>query len=276
MSAILPLNALRWLVRDTFRQAFASAASWLLLAGSLACIIGCLVAPLDGPAAVYGVQQELAGWAVHVVGLLLALVLTAGMLPAFLDPHAASVLLAKPVGRATLLAGKFVGVLAFVAVHASLLVGGAWLVLAARSGVWDATFLLCAPLLVLHFAVFFSFSAMLASATRNTAVCVFGTVLFWLMCWAMNFGRHAAMASLDPHLLSPAFGWTIDAAYWILPKPLDFQLALANRTDHDGLMGLNHVTERAAWSSALSVLASALCGVVLLAVAAYDFVTAEY
>ena len=129
---------------------------------------------------------------------------------------------------------------------------------------------------MLHFAVFFSFSAMLASATRNTAACVFGTVLFWMLCWAMNFGRHAAMSSLDPHILSPAFGWTIDAAYWVLPKPLDFQLALAGRTGHDGLMGLNHVTERGVWSPALSVLASALCGVVLLGVAAYDFVTAEY
>ena len=222
MTAILPQQALHWLVRDTFRQAFRSAASWLLLVGSAACIIGCLIAPLDGPTAVDALQQQLAGWAVHVVGLLLALVLTAGMLPAFLDPHSASVLLAKPVGRATLLAGKVVGVLAFVAVHASILVGGAWMVLAARSGDWNATFLLCAPLLVLHFAVFYSFSAMLASATRNTAACVFGTVLFWMLCWAMNFGRHAAMSSLDPHILSPVFGWTIDAAYWVLPKPLDF------------------------------------------------------
>ena len=125
---------MRWLIHDTFRHAFRSAASGLLLVGSAACIIGCLIAPLDGPTAVYALQQQLAGWAVHVVGLLLALVLTAGMLPAFLDPHSASVLLAKPVGRATLLAGKFVGVLAFVAVHASILVGGVWLVLAARSG----------------------------------------------------------------------------------------------------------------------------------------------
>jgi hypothetical protein len=272
MSVILSLQALRWLISDTFRQAITSAASWLLLGGSVVCVVGCLVAPLDGPAAVLALQQQLAGWAIHVVGLLLVLVLTAGMLPTFLDPYSASVLLAKPVGRATLLAGKFLGVLAFVAVHAAVFVAGAWLVLSARSGVWNAAFLLCAPLMVLHFAVFFSFSAMLASATRNTAACVFGTVLFWLLCWAMNFGRHAAMATLDPHILSPAFGWTIDAAYWILPKPLDFQLALADRTGHDGLMGLN----RAAWSPALSLLASALCGIVLLGVAAYDFVTAEY
>jgi ABC-type transport system involved in multi-copper enzyme maturation permease subunit len=262
MSAIASLRAVTWLVRDTARQALASGASWLMLAGSAVCVAACVVAPLDGSAGVRSLQQQLASWAVHAVGLLLALVLTAGMLPSFLEPHRASVLLAKPVARWALLAGKFLGVLAFVALHATFFVVGVWLVLGVRAGAWDPTFLLCAPLLVLHFAVFFSFSVMLAVVTRNTAASVFGTVLFWLLCWAMNFGRHAAMGTLDPHVLSPAFGWTVDAAYWVLPKPLDFQTALTGGPHGEGL--------------GLSLLASALSGAGLLAVAAYDFVMTDY
>jgi hypothetical protein len=99
---------------------------------------------------------------------------------------------------------------------------------------------------------------MLATATRSTAVCAFGTVLFWLLCWGMNFGRHAAIGVLGPHTVSPAFAWIVDAGYWVLPKPLDFQMALAGG------------------APALSLLASALVGVALLGVAAYDFGTAEY
>ena len=83
-------------------------------------------------------------------------------------------LLAKPVPRWLLLAGKFVGVLAFVALQGSLFVGGTWLALGVRTGVWDAAYFLCVPLLLLHFAVFFSFSAMLAVATRSTVACVLG------------------------------------------------------------------------------------------------------
>ena len=271
MTAIASSRAVAWLVRDTFRQALASWASWLMLAGSAACAAYCLIAPVDGAAGVYALERQLAGWAVHVIGLLLALVATAGMLPAFLDPQRAAVLLAKPVSRQALLAGKVLGVLAFVAFHASLLVGGPWLALAVRGGAWDPAFLLCVPLLVLHFAVFFSFSVMLAVATRNTAACVFGTVLFWLLCWAMNFGRHAALGTLDPHVVSPAFSWVVDSAYWVLPKPLDFQLALSDGT-HGEVLGLGRVT----WSPALSLLASALCGAGLLAAAAYDFAAAEY
>jgi ABC-type transport system involved in multi-copper enzyme maturation permease subunit len=257
MSFAASLRVLGWLVRDTLRQALPSAASWLLLAGSAAGVVACLVAPLDGPAAVYALQAQLAGWAAHVAALPLALILTAGMLPGFLAPHTATLLLAKPTPRWLLLAGKVLGVVAFVAAHAVVFVGGAWLALAARGRVWDPTFLLCAPLLVLHFAVFFSFSAVLASATRNAAACAFGTLAFWLLCWAMNFGRQAALGALGAP--SPALGWVTEAAYWVLPKPLDFQLALSGGA-----------------RPGLSLLASALAGVALLAVAAYDFGTAEY
>jgi hypothetical protein len=269
---------LGWLVRDTLRQALRSGGSWLMLAGAAACIVLCLAAPLHGPADAYALEQQLAVWAVHGAGLLIALTATAGMLPAFLAPHAASVMLAKPAPRWLLLTGKYLGVIAFVGCHAILLVGGSWLALAARTGAWEPTYLLCAPLVLLHFAVFFGFSAMLASATRNTAVCAFGTVLFWLLCWAMNFGRHAAIGVLGPHTVSPAFGWLIDSGYWLLPKPLDFQLALADGAhgDWSQVLGLGRVVERGAWSPVLSLLASGLGGLALLGAAIYDFGTAEY
>ena len=131
MTAIASLRAVAWLVRDTFRQALASGSSWLMLAGSAACVALCLAAPLDGPAGAYALEQQLAGWAVHVVGLLLALVVTAGNATQLSSTRTGPpVLLAKPVSRRALLAGKVLGVLAFVAFHAALFVGGAWLALA--------------------------------------------------------------------------------------------------------------------------------------------------
>src|SRR5437764_1178461 len=83
---------------------------------------------------------------------------------------AVSVLLAKPTPRWMLLAGKYVGVLAFVLVHAMLFVGGTWLAIGVRTQVWDASYLYAIPLLLLHFAVFFSVSLLLAVCTRSTVV----------------------------------------------------------------------------------------------------------
>ena len=145
----------------------------------------------DIPAAVHFFQLILAAGVADTLGLLLTLIWTAGFLPGFLAPQSLAVLLAKPVPRWTLLAGKYIGVLAFVLAQAVYFVGGTWLALGLRTSVWDPTYLLCIPLLLLQFAVFFGFSLLLAVCCRSTVVCVFGSIAFWAICWAINFGRHA-------------------------------------------------------------------------------------
>jgi len=178
----------------------------------------------DVRSAVHFFQLILAAGVADTLGLLLTLIWTAGFLPGFLAPQAVAVLLAKPVPRWMLLAGKYLGVLAFVFVQAVLFVGGTWLALALRTGIWDAAYLLSIPLLLLQFSVFFGFSLLLAVCFRSTVVCVFGSIAFWGICWAMNFGRHAVMASealAACGKFSTAAIRMADIGYWILPKPVD-------------------------------------------------------
>jgi ABC-type transport system involved in multi-copper enzyme maturation permease subunit len=304
MTFCIMLSTLRWLIRDTFRQSLSSGVYWLMLAISLIGVASCLTvtiipADADGPArldlafgtlqvsldqglpvAVRTLEAYLAGWVGDGLGLLLALMWTAGFLPSFLDVSTAAVLLVKPVPRWLLLAGKCLGVLAFVAVQYVLLVGGTWLALGLRTGIWDPAYLLCIPLLLLHFAIFFSFSAMLATATRSPVACVFGSILFWLLCWAMNFGRHALV--LLPELQAAASGLshTVELGYWLLPKPLDGHLMLLGGLQDDPalyrILDTRALREHGAWQPLASLFASCVCALVLLALAAYDFVTAEY
>jgi hypothetical protein len=304
MTLFAALPAVRWLVRDTFRQSRASGAFWLMLAVTCASVALCLTATVvtdgaDDPGrldlafgavqvsldrgpdvAVRGLEARLAGWVADGAGFVLALMWTAGFLPSFLEAGTAAVLLAKPVPRWGLLAGKCLGVLAFVAVQDGLFVGGTWLALGLRTGVWDPTYLLCLPLLLLHFAVFFSFSAMLATATRVPAACVFGSILFWLSCWAMNLGRHCFVALSDLRDAAGGLGHTVELGYWLLPKPLDFHLILLGTLGEDQVLGrvldVRALAAHGAWQPAASVLASCACALVLLALAAYEFVTAEY
>jgi ABC-type transport system involved in multi-copper enzyme maturation permease subunit len=298
------LSTLRWLVRDTFRQSLGSGVFWLMLAISLAGVASCLTVTIipgvgDDPArldlafgtmqvaldsglpvAVRTLEAYLAGWVGDGLGLLLALMWTAGFLPAFLDVSTAAVLLVKPVPRWLLLAGKCLGVLAFVAVQDGLLVGGTWLALGLRTGVWDPAYLWCIPLLLLHFAIFFSFSAMLATATRSPVACVFGSILFWLLCWAMNFGRHSLVLLPELQAAASGLGHTVELGYWLLPKPLDGHLILLGGLQDDPalsrILDTRALRERGAWQPLASLLASCTCAAVLLALAAYDFVTAEY
>ena len=326
------LFAVRWLVRDTFRQALASGVFWLMLGVTGICTAVCLsVGTVNLPLkeadserypaseakklpaekvkesgldviengkitlgfgavripwnryrddAVRFLQMVLLGLVADTGGILLALVWTAGFLPTFLEPGAVSVLLAKPVPRWSLLAGKFLGVLIFVAFQAFVFVAAVWLALALRTGVWDATCFLAVPVLLLHFAVFFSFSVLLAVTTRSTVACVFGSLLFWLVCLGMNLGRHTVLTVPELQNLSPAFSFLVDAGYWMLPKPADMGVllvdALQASREFSQHFDLGALESKGAWHPLGSLLASVAFAVVMLGVAAREFVTQDY
>jgi len=277
------LTSIWWLIRDTFRQALASGIFWLMLAVSALCMLWCLFVPPAGSdpgPAVRNQQLRLVGWVADMAGLALALVWTGGFLPTFLDASAVAVLLAKPLPRWALLTGKYVGVLAFIAFQAIVFVTATWLALGLRTGVWDLAYFLCVPILLLHFAIFFSFSAMLAVATRSTAACTFGSLLFWMLCWGMNLGRDQFLVLPDIQGLTPLFGRTIEIGYWVLPKPLDFHFLLQETLRADNVFApiveLGALEKHGGWLPGWSLLSSSLFGLVMLGVAAYDFLSADY
>lgn len=184
--------------------------------------------------AVRWIQLILASFIADTLGLLLALIWTAAFLPTFLDPSAVTVLLAKPVPRWSLLMGKVIGVLVFVAFQALVFVGGTWIALALRTGVWDPTYLWCIPVLVLHFAVFFSFSCMLAVWTRSTIVAVVGSLLFWAVCWGMNYGRHSVLALPLPRGEATTVARAATAVGLAAPGRLPAAVGAISATHSDG------------------------------------------
>jgi hypothetical protein len=333
MNLSAAIYAMKWLVRDTFRQAQASGVSWVMLAVSAVCILFCLSvsvqAPLslqhagepaefvsgndpsfdharaagkgvdvaggemtmafgavrlplarDGRDGVRFLQLILAGGVADALGVLLALVWTAGFLPTFLEPAAASVLLAKPAPRWSLLAGKYLGVMTFVAFQALVFVGGTWAALGLRTGVWDMAYLLSVPLLLVHFAVFFSVSAVLAVCTRSTVACVIGSVLFWLLCWGMNYGRHLVTGLPDVQQVQGSLGWLVEGGYWALPKPADLSLILFDALDagrHFGKgLALQNVQAHGQFHPGWSVVSSLAFTAAMLYVAGRRFVTTDY
>jgi ABC-2 family transporter protein len=204
-----------------------------VVAGDLRLAFGALQIPLarDARSAVRFLELVLAGGVADTLGLLLTLVWTAGFLPGFLDGRSVAVLLAKPAPRWQLLLGKYVGVLVFVLTHALIFVGGTWLAIGLKTGVWELAYWLSVPLLLLHFAIFFSGSLLIAVCTRSTVASVFGSIGFWILCWGMNYGRHAAAAAeqLAPESrFSPSLLGLADLGYWILPKPADLGMLVYN------------------------------------------------
>jgi ABC-type transport system involved in multi-copper enzyme maturation permease subunit len=215
-------------------------------------------------------------------GLLLGLVWTAGFLPDFLEPNSAAVLLAKPVPRWSLLVGKYLGVLAFVFVQLAIFIGGTWVALGLKTGVWLAGYLVALPLLLLLFALFYAFSVVVATYTRSTVVCIVGSVAFLTVCSAVNTGRHAAVAASPPGSgeSGSAAAWPWKAGYWVLPKPTDVILLMAGAVEADkhfrAPTGQGRGGAGATFAPELSLLTSLLFTAALLGLAARRFHAAEY
>jgi ABC-type transport system involved in multi-copper enzyme maturation permease subunit len=226
------------------------------------------------------VELVLAWGFAGTLGLLLALVWTAGFVPSFLEPSAASVLLAKPVARAQLLLGKYVAVLAFVGVQVVLFVVLTWLALGVRTNVWSIAYWWCIPLLLVQFAIFYSFSVLLAVVTRSTAASIVGSVLFWLLAWGINYGSVMARGVAETRYLPPFTHTLTEAAYWFSPKPIDVGLILFNALDAQPhfekpvvfkLLETGH-----SFSPQLSIASSLVIAGLLLAVSVQEFNAADY
>lgn len=253
--------------------------------GELTLAWGAVRVPMarDARSAVHFLELVLAGGVADALGLLLALIWTAGFLPVFLDGRNVAVLLAKPAARWQLLAGKYVGVLCFVLAHALLFVGGTWLVLGARTGVWDAHYLWAVPVLLLHFSIFFACSLLLAVCTRSTVMSVCGSIGFWFLCWGMNYGRHAlaAAAHVAPESSFSGSMLTLaDIGYWLLPKPADIGMLLFDKLDAAGHFGRIFdpavLAECGFFSLGLSIASSLAFTAYLFAAAVQQFAKTDY
>jgi ABC-type transport system involved in multi-copper enzyme maturation permease subunit len=235
-------------------------------------------------AAVHFLEVLLAMWVAGAAGTMLALVWTAGFMPEFLQPSAASVLLAKPVPRWSLLLGKYFGVLVFLACQVILFVGGTWLALSWRTGIWLPGYLWSIPILLLHFAIIYSASVMLATYTRSTVTCIFGSIMIWLISFGANYARHATVARsiLAPGAPSSprSFRMLVEAIYWILPKPADLVIllnkALQSREHFTTVAEFDAMQRLHGFHPGLSVASSILFTVVMLIIAVRQLQTTDY
>jgi hypothetical protein len=143
-------------------------------------------------------------------------------------------------------------------------------------------YLLSLPLLVIHFLMIYSVSALTAVWTRSTVACVFVAALFWLITYGLNAGRHFALAWPEVANQGASFA-LIETLYWILPKPADLNLILQwaiNAGNHYPLLPEFQkvvdgwaVSPLQAWLSVLSSLAFALA---VLGLAGWEFSKTDY
>jgi len=120
------------------------------------------------------------------IGLLIAILVTANVVPQTFEPGTLNLLLSKPMSRMGLFLAKFVGGCMFIALCAVLLFVGLWMWMGLGLGVWDRAVLLSIPLYIIVFAIYYSVSSLTGLVTRSTILAIVATGIFWATCWSVG------------------------------------------------------------------------------------------
>ncbi len=120
--------------------------------------------------------------ALGIVGIFVAVIVTSNLVPDMFAPGSMALLLSKPVYRSGLLLAKFFGGLCFILINVTYLLVGFYFILGIRMGIWNDGLLLCIPLFLFVFMIFYSVSTLAGLIWKNAIVSIICVGLFWGAC----------------------------------------------------------------------------------------------
>jgi hypothetical protein len=221
--------------------------------------------------------------------VLVSVVVTAFFIPNMLHRGTLDLLLVKPWRRWRLLVYKYLGGLVFILLNAAFTVGGLWLVIGLRTGVWCHALLLLVPVLTFCFAVLYSVATLVAVWARSAVAALLVACLFWAILFSVDCGRNylrAEHAAPNPGPVAPAApGETarqlavLDALHAVLPRTHDLglftsQVVVASLSPTPGGADSRDGPSWRDWAESLGV--SSAFVAVMLTLACIRFSTKDY
>lgn len=146
-------------------------------------------------------------------GLFLSLFATSNLIPGILQPGTIDLLISKPLSRAQILLGRYLGAVAIVAFNIFYLVLFSWLILSIKTGLWNFGFLASSLLIIATFAVFYGLMTLLALISRSGAFALMGT--YFVLFFSPVLLQREQIYALLSHKF---YGLILDGLYYFLPK----------------------------------------------------------
>ena len=183
-----------------------------------------------------GSMDLIVGW----IGVMLAIIATAGFFPEFMRRGAIDVLLSKPMTRAKVFLGKYIGSMVFVLLQAGLFGLLTFVVTGVRWGTWLPAYLLMIPLLVILFSYLYCVSVWVAVTMRSPIAAIFLSMAAWVVFTGVQH-MDDTLEVYPKWKENRTLFYTVRTARWIVPKTHDITY-LAERWTGAG-SGTNLVPE---------------------------------
>ena len=150
--------------------------------------------------------------AAYFLGTLLGLFATMPLIGGFLEQGRIDLLVSKPVSRSRLLGGHLIGVMSTVLVLATYLVGGVWLTMGLKTGVWHTAALLSIPFIVTMFSVMYSVIMTVTIASRSNGLALI--LSYGLIFLSVILASHEQLLAV----LGPSAKMAFNTMYHVLPN----------------------------------------------------------
>lgn len=149
------------------------------------------------------VLPTVVNWTLGFGGVFVAILVTARLIPQTFESGEIDLLLSKPVARPLLFLTKFFGGSMFILVVSTYAICGVWLILGWRLGLWNNRLLLCIPIFLFLFSIYYSVSAYVGVVWRSAIAAVIVTILFWGCCLAVGLTRNLIdLFALNPERIA--------------------------------------------------------------------------
>ncbi|MFL6247510.1 MAG: ABC transporter permease [Thermoanaerobaculia bacterium] len=214
---------------------------------------------------VLGFETGFSGF-LYVFCTFLAIFATAHLVPRMQEKGTIDLYLARPVSRVRLLMSRYVAGLILAGSNVVYLMGSIWIIVASKTGIWNARFLLAGAIIFLVIAVLLAFAFLVGVFTSSTAVSImatYGIFFFGLM-----------LAAHDKFAAAVSKQWqanVIETLYWVFPKTAELLTAVV------AFVGGEQLPERIVRSLAPApFLTTAAFGVGCLVLASWMFTRKEF
>ncbi|MFQ5650460.1 MAG: ABC transporter permease subunit [bacterium] len=167
---------------------------------------------IDVKKMIIGIQSVLAT-VVFAGSIFLSIFSTASLVPTMLERGRIDLLVSKPLSRAHILVGKYLGGLSIIMFNVAYLIGGTWLILSAKTDFWHFPYLYSIPMVIVAFAIVFALMILVGVTTRSTGVSVmiaYSSVFFSLF-WEKKDTVYAVVSS-------KVYYYMLETIYHALPK----------------------------------------------------------
>lgn len=161
---------------------------------------------------VNGIQTGLA-IIISTIGVFLALMATSTLFPLMIQKGSVELILCRPVPRWRLLAARFLGGTAIMALNTIYLMVGVWVMLGLKSDIWNTGFPMSSVFVVIAFVFLYATVMMFSVTTENGpsgllagyALLIFSPVL-------------AAHEQITPVFSRELYRQVFRSLYWVMPK----------------------------------------------------------